>query len=166
MRQLTRPSWSIQWQRAAAPRSLRLVQSAVMTAALAVVVQSVVNLAWGFPAWLLHTIFFCGLFPLVCFYRHRRGVSAELGQWPSRLALDEDGVYALDADGQGRIRLRVRTIAQAWGGLVVEFEAACSEFNESVYRKLRPILIWPSDVDFISYRKISVLLHWHARAGA
>jgi hypothetical protein len=151
---------SVMWQPSDVPRLFGLMRAALLSAVVAVLGQSVVNVFFDTRAWLLHAVIFALTFPLVIWATRWFAAADPLCEPGARLMWSDRGVCRVSKAGQIDQQYQVSQVANYGVALVVTLRAL------GVRRSDTTLTLWKSRVDPVSYREISFLTHCLARRRA
>lgn len=160
---------TVQWRPNAAPTAACFLQAALLSAVIAVVLQSLVNLVADTPVIFLHLGSFLIALPLVWKW--------QIGVHPGRVRSEvfSSVTFGLNAiEGQLRsngevVPLRVVEVGRYWGALQLQLrpiDAPKDSLFGAGMHKTAAITIWKSTVGQNKFRMFALLAIWHARRHA
>lgn len=156
---------AVSWSGSSVPWPIDLTRAAILCAVLAVVFQSLVNLAYDAAAWVLHVSAFCVVL-LPALYLLRSVRRARTHQAGVRWDWSEQTITARAQAGPSVQRYRVIGVANYGLALVVTLQPIDQVWTAPDHEASTELTIWRWAMDDILYRKISLLAYWHIRGCA
>lgn len=153
---------TVSWSGMSIPWPIDLMRAALLCAVLAVVFQSLVNLAYDVAAWVLHVSAFCVALPLALYLlgsvrRARSRQAAVRWDWSEQM------ITARARGCPSDQRYRVVGVANYGLALVVKLQPTHGVSAVSKRETATELTVWRWAMDPILYRKISLLAYWHIR---
>ena len=156
------------WQPCAPPKAACVMQAVVLSAVIAVVLQSVLTIFVDTPVVLSHLIGFLCVLPVVLrFQTSLEGRSGESGQvqW---VQFSPERIEAQLANTGQILVLEVVGARRFLGAMVVQFKPLHTGVGwaSTSLTNMISIMLWQATMGKDLFRKLSVLILWHARRGA
>lgn len=153
------------WQPCAPPKAACVMQAVVLSAVIAVVLQSVLTIFVNTPVVFLHLIGFLCVLPVVLrFQSSLDGRWGELGQvqW---VQFSPERIEAQLASTGQVVVLEVVEAGRFLGAMVVQFKPSHTVvgWGSHSLAKTFSITLWQATLGKDLFRKLSVLTLWHAR---
>ncbi len=154
-----------QWRSDATPRTVCLMQAVLISAAFAVLIQSIVNVFWAFPVEALHLTAFVLVLPVAWLLRIRGGSWLVSEGAVSSVGLSRQSVLATFENNHQPVLMRITAIGRYWGALSLTLQPEQSAAMDVRLDASVPITftLWESTLGKERFRKACALAYWHAR---
>lgn len=165
MQRTSNSSNSIDWQPGAAPKTACVVQAVLLSAAVAVLFQSVINLWLGLSAFALQLGGFLVVFPFAWrLLGNGQGMDCDHLAF-DRVCFELDGVVGERDQTGERVPLKLLDVGRFLGAMQIRFKPICPVGCSLTTGADAPVAItvWKSTVGQEKFRKIAVMTQWHAR---
>ncbi|UOD49587.1 hypothetical protein [Orrella daihaiensis] len=155
---------TVQWRPCATPLVARIVQAILVSAAIAVVFQSLVNLAIDTAAMVLHITCFVAVFPLVWKWRLYSRLEGDCHRHFRGVRFTSELIEGELQSGDRSIGLQIEEVGQFWTAMVLRLRPIDTQSGVRA-DKAFDVLVWKQGQNKEEFRKIALLALWHARRG-
>jgi hypothetical protein len=154
-----------QWRSGATPKTVCFLQAVLISAAFAVLIQSIANVFWAFPAEVLHLTAFALALPVTWLLRVRMDSWRISEGAVSSVCFSRQSVLASFENRHEPVRMRITAIGRYWGALSLKLQTEQSAQMGVRFDRSVPVTftLWESTLGKEKFRKACALVYWHAR---
>jgi hypothetical protein len=154
-----------QWRSGATPKTVCLMQAVLVSAAFAVLIQSIANVFWAVPVEVLHLTAFVLALPVTWLLRVRMDSWLVSEGAVSSVCFSRQSVLASFENRHEPVLMRITAIGRYWGALSLKLHSEQSTAVDVRFDRSLPVTftLWESTLGKEKFRKVCALVYWHAR---